>query len=375
MSVVLLVGAGLFVRSLGELRGLDLGFDLDRVATASLEFDVAELDDDERHALYVDAARALERLPSVASATVSAFPFGWAFGRSVSVPGLDSLPRLPGGGPYFFPVQPGYFETVGLQVLRGRGIEATDVGDGPGVVVVGETMARTLWPDGDALGRCLNLEETPLGCTEVVGVVQDAAINGYRERPSMVYYEPLEPAAMTVGNLYVRAQGDRDEMISEITPVLRQISPRVRFAVVRSFDDVLGPQARSWQLGATMFSVFGALALALAAIGLYSVLAFDVAQRTRELGIRAALGARKETLIGSVVLSGGRLVVFGIALGLLVALVAAPHAGALLFRVSPRDPLVLTAVAGVLLAVGAMASVVPALRATRVDPIDSLRAE
>ena len=175
--------------------------------------------------------------------------------------------------------------------------------------------------------------------------------------------------------LYIRAARDVDETVAAVAPLLRAASPRIRYATVRGMREILEPQARSWTLGATMFTVFGLLALALAAIGLYSVLAFDVAQRTRELGIRTALGAEQGRLMRGVLWRGGRFGVGGVLLGLTVSYFAAPYANELLFEVSPRDPTVLGGVGAVLVAVSVVASLVPGLRATRVDPVDALRIE
>jgi ABC-type antimicrobial peptide transport system permease subunit len=153
------------------------------------------------------------------------------------------------------------------------------------------------------------------------------------------------------------------------------MDPRIRYASVAPLQDKIAPEARSWTLGATMFTVFGLLALLVAAIGLYGVLAFDVAQRTRELGIRTALGAERMRLLRSVVTDGLRLALVGVVLGLGIALVAAPYVRDLLFKESPRDPHVFVAVALTLILVALVASLIPGVRATRVDPMVALRTE
>jgi len=152
-------------------------------------------------------------------------------------------------------------------------------------------------------------------------------------------------------------------------------SPEVRWATVTPLREALDPQARAWRMGATMFSVFGVLALVVASIGLYSLLSFQVAQRTREIGIRTALGAERGRILGDVVVDGTRLAALGLALGLLMAWIIGPLATDLLFRVSPRDPVIMAGVAGVLLLVAVLASTVPGLRATRVEPTEALRSE
>jgi len=175
--------------------------------------------------------------------------------------------------------------------------------------------------------------------------------------------------------LYIRTDGDPSALAAVVAPALRSFSSRVRFAEVQTFRDLLGPQTRAWTLGAALFTAFGLLALIVAAIGLYSVLAFDVAQRTKEIGIRAALGARRTRVLRNVVLAGVRLAAVGVLVGLGASLAAAPYVQDLLFRVDGADPVVLGSVAVLLVLVAVVASVVPGLRATRVDPMEALRAE
>jgi ABC-type antimicrobial peptide transport system permease subunit len=211
---------------------------------------------------------------------------------------------------------------------------------------------------------------------QVVGVVEDASRGGLVEEPFLQRYLPLAQAeGVSPRALYVRAAGDPTELLPRLRDELRAAVPEARYVEARTLREILDPQARSWTLGATMFSVFGLLALVVAAIGLYSVLAFDVAQRTHELGVRAALGASRDALVRMVVGSGLRLTVVGVGLGALVALAAGGRLEPLLFRVSPRDPAVYGCVAATLLLVGVLASVLPGLRATRVSPSEALRRE
>ncbi len=388
LSVVLLVGAGLFVRSVQEVRSLDLGLDVDQLATAILEFEVGSpleggevvtLPVEEQNRIYMAGAERLSGLGGV-RATITSSPFGWGFSSNLGVPGWDSLPDLPGGGPYHNEVTPGYFETVGLQVLQGRPFQSSDAAGAEPVALVNQTMARTLWPDEGALGQCLLVaapgeQDVSDLCTTVVGVVEDASRGRLEEEAHMTYYLPLaQREGVRANGLYVRAD-DPAEATPRIAAVLREIGPAVRFAEVRTLRDTLDPQARSWTMGAALFSVFGALALLVAAIGLYGVLAFHVAQQTRELGIRSALGAAKGRLLGRVLAHGLRITVVGVVIGCGLALALGPLAGPLLFQVSARDPVVLLGVAFTLLGVGVLASLLPGLRATRVDPIVALRAE
>ena len=209
----------------------------------------------------------------------------------------------------------------------------------------------------------------------MVGVAEDVARGGFQDVPGLTYYLPPPPPRWYPWALFVRAERDAQGIVAEVATMLRSYSPQVRYAEVQTLEEILNREARAWTLGATMFTLFGLLALCLAAIGLYSVLAFDVAQRTREIGIRGALGATKSRLLGSVLAQGAGFGLLGVGLGLGGAFFAAPYAQDLLFGVSPRDPYVFAVVAVSLIAVSAAASLIPGLRATQVDPIEALRAE
>jgi predicted permease len=385
LAAVLLAGAGLFVKSVAEVRRLDLGLDVNQLALVTLETTGPDTPPDE---LYGRAMERLAQVPGIRAAAATSTPFQWALAQPVRVPGWDSLPTLPGGGPYYQLVTDGYFETVGLSVTTGRDLSERD---GPGdakVTVVSETMAKTLWPLGDALGQCIYIggaaprrgtapatPPQPVECTTVVGVVEDASRGDLQEEPYMAYYLPHAQGQGRIGGVYVRTDGSARKAVSAATLSLRSLDPSVRFVTVQPLRELIDPQARSWTLGAWMFTIFGVLALIVAAIGLYSVLAFDVAQSTREIGIRSALGAERQRLLGSVLLRGMGMVVTGVAVGLVITLAAAPYAEDLLFRVSPRDPLVLGIATASLLAVALAASLLPGLRATRVDAMQALRTE
>ncbi|MGH7475580.1 MAG: ADOP family duplicated permease [Longimicrobiales bacterium] len=379
LSVVLLVGAGLFVRSLDRVQSVDIGLDIEGVHMIQPIFD-ADLAAQRIRSYYERAVEAARATPAVSdAAAVFAMPFWSQVAEGVRVPGLDSLPRAPGGGPYYRAVTAGYFSTFGLRILRGRGFDERDTESAPPVVLVNATMARTVWPGEDPLGRCIiRRDPEPELCSEVIGVVEDAAqfsITG--DRPAMEYYLPIaqDTSIADIEALVVRASGDPAEFLLGLRHRLLALDPAVRFVDARSIEEIVAPQLRSWRLGASMFAVFGALALVVAAVGLYSVLAFAVVQRTHELGVRSALGAPRQRLVRLVLGQGMHLVVLGLGLGILAALFAAPRIESLLYETSPRDPLTLLSVATTLLLVALLASALPAWRATRVPPSIALRAE
>jgi hypothetical protein len=308
-------------------------------------------------------------------------PFWSSTAVDLRAPDLDSIPSLPSGSPILHAVDPAYFKVLDLRIQRGRGIEPEDRKSAPRVVVINETMARTLWPGQNAVGKCLMIGEGPKGveppCATVVGVVENARAFELQQKAVMQYYVPREQEVFnsTANALLVRVRGEPSSSVPLIQRELLSLEPELRYAEVRPLQELIDPLARSWKLGATMFTVFGLLALAVAGIGLYSVLAFSVAQRTFELGIRSALGASRQRILGLVVVQGMWLAGVGIALGLLISLLASPRIADLLFDTSPRDPLMLAAVAAVMGTVAILAAVLPALRATRVDPSIALRSE
>ncbi len=374
LSTVLLVGAGLFVRSLHEARTVDLGLDTDRLVLATLEFRTPNPDDADRIRLYSEAMARVRGVPGAEAVAVTDNPFQSLSVASLTLPGVDSLPVPRGRGPLYYSVSPGYFETVGLRILQGRTIQETDVGGAPRVALVNETMARILWPGQSALGQCFHFEDQE-DCTTVVGVVQDASADNLDEDQYLAYYLPLAQTGFAPYGLYIRARGGAGALAADVAPVLRSFSPDVRYAEVQTLDDLLVPQRRAWVLGASLFTAFGVLALLVAAIGLYSLLAFDVAQRTREIGIRAALGAARARLLRDTLAQGTGIALIGTAIGLAICFLATPYVQPLLFHVEGRDPYVFGTVGVVLLGVAALASLGPGLRSTRADPAESLRVE
>ena len=378
ISVVLLVGTGLFVASLRAARGVDLGFDPDGVLLVRLQPEGGYPGGEAMTALYRDGRLLLEGLPGIertAITTVVPFRNARGIGSDLRVPGLDSLPRTRAGGAYIHAVTGGYFETLRLDIVRGRGIRESDDAEGaPRVAVVNETMARLVWPDGDALGGCLMLRDAP--CATVVGIAEDSHRFELEEDESMHYYVPLAhaPYPWPPSGLMVRSASP-DALAATVQRRLSTEMSGVRLVTSEPYRNTIDPSYSSWRLGATLFLAFGVLALVVASLGLYSVLAFEVAERRPEMGVRSALGATRARLVRLVLADGLRIAGVGVMLGLAVGWWAAGRAEGLLFGVSPHDPGVLAGVGAAMLLVSAVACGVPAWRAARVDPNETLRAE
>ena len=394
LSVVLLVGAGLFVRSLRHVRAVPLGFEPSHVALIDLNLRGESLDSVSK-ALLLDRLRtAAAALPGVtAAARQLTTPFWSTWSLGLKVAGIDSVDRL--GRFDLNAVSPEYFETMGTRILKGRGIDKTDIAGAPRVMVVSQAMAHVLWPQADPVGQCIRVleradqEDAP--CSEVVGVAENiknesfasiAPVNSVGRGgdqaghdPGYFYYLSAAQFLPDQGGLDVRLRGSPAAAKEQLRRGLQPLMPGSAYITVTPLSDIVGQQTQPWRLGATMFVLFGVLALVLAAIGLYSVIAFNVGQRTHELGVRIALGAQMRDVVALVMTGGIKLALLGLALGAAVALLLSRWVEPLLFDESARDPTVFVVVAGVLLVVAALASFIPARRAARVDPMRALRAE
>jgi len=377
LCTALLVGAGLFVRSLDRVSNLDFGIATDRLLQIRVDLGAAGVPREQQQSFYREAVQRLRVVPGVrAAGAMQGMPFGSNSAEGIKVPGLDSIRGLPGGGPYFFRVTPGALEAIGVRLLRGRLFTESDGPNAQPVAIVSDLMARHIWPGDDALGKCFMAGEDQR-CREIVGIVADLHRQEIEEAPFMLYFtlvDQQQPAA-TPGNLVVATAGPPELLVEPVRRELQALRGDLPYVSVRPFEDLIAPQKRSWRLGATMFSVFAGLSLLIAAVGLYGVLSYLVSERTRELGLRAALGATPRTLLEMVVRSGIASALAGVLLGLGIVLVVAGKLGSLLYRTSPRDPAVLVAAGLVVVVVALAASVVPGLRATRVDPMEALRAE
>ncbi|HET7186805.1 MAG TPA: ADOP family duplicated permease [Gemmatimonadaceae bacterium] len=378
LSALLLVGAGLFVRSLSEAQSLGLGLDTGRLlAVSTLRGETPpRADFQARLRATVEKIPGVERTTLVAGTT----PFVSSWATRLVVPGLAQRPRVEDGGPYIHAVEAGYFETVGTTVVEGRSFTPADREGAPRVAIVNKTMARMYWPGQPAIGKCLHIGTENPPCSTVVGIVENTRRQQIIEGDSLLYYVPIEQAQPPLrggGRLIVRATEDDADMLARIGEATRRaalaIDPGLRYVSARPLDDVISPQLRVWRLGAVLFSAFGLLALAVAAIGLYSVVAFDVEGRRREIGVRAALGASSGAILRLIVGDGMRLASGGVAIGLVLAWLLAPLLSGLLYGVPPQDAMVFASVALVLGTAALMACSVPAFRAARMQPGRALR--
>ncbi|HEX6944078.1 MAG TPA: ADOP family duplicated permease [Gemmatimonadaceae bacterium] len=375
LSVILLVGAGLFVRSLGNVRDIRLGYDVDPIMIADLNMRGVEMDSASRAALRRRLLEVSTSIPVVQNASLQVgVPFWSSWSNNLFVEGIDTVFRY--GNFMLNPVSPSYFETFGTRLLRGRGIEATDIDGGPKVMVVSQKMGQVLFPGRDPIGQCVRMNADTMPCHTVVGIAEDIKAGSLKPDSNFYYYIAATQFSPQTGGLFIRVRnGTAKQHLETVRRRLQQEMPGASYVKLTPFGEIMGQQTQSWRLGATMFVAFGVLALVLAAVGLYSVIAYNVTQRQHELGVRVALGAKGPDVIRLVVTDGLKVVGVGVTVGLVVALWAGKFVQPLLFSVSPRDPSVFVLVATTLVGVAIAASWIPARRASRVDPNVVLRSD
>jgi predicted permease len=342
-------------------------------------YTTAEIDD-----YYQRLERAAVRYRGVESAAIAmSLPFYTSWGTQVSVPGRDSLPRVRDGGPYFNGVTTGFLRTMGMHLLRGRDFTMADENVSHRVAIVNESFARLAWPNEDAIGRCVKLGDKQTPCSEVIGVVANPRRQEIVEDVSLQLFVPLAqaPAWVDSRTLLIRTSadggGERDakRMIEPLRRYLQASVPNMPYLGVGWMQDLVSPQTQSWRTGAVVFGLFGALAVLLAMVGLYSMLSYDVAQRAHELGVRVALGARSADLARLVTGSGLRIVAIGAATGLGISVLAGRFVAPLLFETSPYQPAILAGAVALMLIVTIVATLLPTWRALRVDPLVALRSD
>ena len=378
LATLLLVGAGLLLRSFWRLTHVDPGFDAAHVLAVRLTPpQEAYHDAARRRALYGEVLAGVAQVPGVVTAgAIQHLPLG---GSSWNVPVFPEGREIPGGVEppvaAYRVATPGYFRTMRVRLIEGRGLSADDGPGRPPVTVISDTLARDLWPDGDALGRRLRTVIGDDGWIEVVGVVAGVHAGGLDEPPVGEMYRPYDQDPLASMALVVRTTGEPTRAAAAVRTVVRRVDTNVAVSDVRPLTAVVAASVARPRATAILLLLFAGLALALGAVGVHGVMAYAVSQRTHEFGVRMAVGAQAGAVARLVVGDATMLVASGLVLGLGGAALAARALGSLLFEIRPDDPLTFLAVAGVLGAAGLIAAWLPARRAARVDPVVALRAE
>ncbi len=377
-SLVLLIGAGLFLRTLVNLANVDTGFNKENVLLFGIEPQAVGYKEDSRLVnLYQQIEEKVRAEPGVRAASISFLTFNQGEWTSpVSIPGHPPTPQNDMMTTHNV-VGQGYFAAMGIPLLAGRVFGPHDTENSPKVAVINETMAKWYFPDSSPIGRRFGMGGDPKHSNdiEVVGVVKDAKRESLRERPFPEAYYPYTQRVGYYNNLEVRYRGDSAAVIAEVRHAVSEVDHSLPLSYQNTLARQVDQSLTSETLIARLSSFFGLLAVFLACIGIYGLMSYTVARRTREIGVRMALGAGRSSVLWRVMREGLILALVGIAIGLPAALAASRLISKMLFGLSPTDPLSMAAAATVLLALALLSCYIPARRAANVDPMVALRYE
>jgi putative ABC transport system permease protein len=377
LSLTLLVGAGLMIRSFMRLSSVDPGFDTADRLVGTMQLTTERFDDlDQRRSFAVALVDRLESLPGVESVgLINRFPM---LGSSNSVSFItegqspDAFQTNPSA--LLAATSPDYFSTMRIPLLRGRVFRDTDDADAPNVVVINHAMARGMWPDGDALGQRITWAYPP-EYAEIVGVVGGVRHFSLDQRDGFQMYVPYAQMPSGRLSLVVAATGDPGGFVAVVRNGIRALEPNQALSEVQTLDEIVAESVWQWRFFTQLFWLFGGIAVILAAVGVYGVMSYTVSRRSREIGIRMALGAERQHVVWQVVRRAGLLILPGLALGILAALGLSRLLQSTLYEISALDPLTFVSVPVTLALIALLAAYVPARRASRVDAVEALRVE
>ena len=381
VSLVLLIGAGLLINSFLRLRNVDPGFRSDNLLTMKFELPVPKyLEFERRSAFYTDLIQRVEAIAGVKSAAVTTNLPLYRQGNSIGI-GIEGQPPLPPGQEnvvFTRVISPGYFDTMSIPLLRGRVFSDQDAPNTPRAAVIGETMARLYWPGQDPIGKRIGVGEIerPEDWTQVVGVVKDVRQLELTADPKPQLYLPYKQRGFfEPRDLVVKTEVDPASLAATVRKTVWEIDKDQPVSHIRTMEEILLDSIARQRFSMLLLAIFAGVALILAAVGIYGVMSYSVAQRTHEIGIRMALGAQTSAVLKLAVGYGMKLVVAGIVIGLIAAFALTRVMSTLLFGVTATDPVTFGVISLLLIVVAAIASYIPARRATKVDPIIALRYE
>jgi macrolide transport system ATP-binding/permease protein len=373
-SLVSLIAAGLFLRDLNHAQAIDPGFETKGVLVMDFNLGREGYTPERGGVFYDQLVERVGALPGVRGAAIAqSAPLAGGISRSIFPEGADTTTR----DRILVQVNTvglGYFQTIGIPIVHGRDFTRADTVTSPKVVVVNQTMAQQFWKGEEALGKRFKFFGDA-DYTTVIGVARDSKYNGVAEEPLPFIYQALLQDYTPAGTLHVRSAGDAASLAAPVRREVQQLDPTLSLFDVRTLEEQVGESLQPQKMNVVLLGVFGVLALLLAAIGLYGVASYSVSQRTREIGVRMALGARPSSVLALVLGHGMILVGAGLTVGLVVAYVVSSFTQALFAGVSPHDPATFIVTAAGLGAIALLATYVPARRATRIDPLIALRTD
>jgi macrolide transport system ATP-binding/permease protein len=379
LSLVVLVCGGLFVRSMRHAQSIDPGFTTKNTVAMSLNPGLLGYTDAQSRQFYQQLTERVRALPGVQAASIVEWlPLGDSSnsrGPLLKEGEPEPEPGKERGGSFINVVGQKYFETLQIPLLDGRDFDGRDREDTTPVIIVNETLARRLWPGESAIGKRFRIGRTGSPFREVVGVAKDGKYRMLGENPRSMMYLPHSQDPESGMMLMVRTANDARSIVSSVRVEVRSLDQMLPVHDVKTIEEHMSYPLMWVRMGATLATAFGLLALALAATGIYSVIAYSVTQRTKEIGIRMALGAERRDVLKMIASQGMALAVFGMVAGLVLAFVLTRILSSLLYGVGATDFVTFTVVSSLLLVVALLACYIPARRATKIDPIKALRHE
>jgi predicted permease len=375
LSLMLLIGSGLFIRSLQNARTINPGFKVEGALLATLDPGLLRYSEEQGQEFFRQAVERVEALPGVERASLmNIVPFGLRLAQQdVYAEGQNGSRTEVTTG--FNTVGPRYFQTMGIQIARGREFTSQDRAGAPPVVMINETLARRLWPGEDPIGKRLRVGGESDPGAEVIGVAGDGKYKTLGENARPYIYHPLLQSYASKMTLVVRTTGSPETLSAAVREQIRSLDPNLPVSQITTLSEQVAFALFPARLAAALLGAFGLLALGLAATGIYGVIAYSVSQRTQEFGIRMALGADGADVRRLVLREGLKVVLIGVTAGLALSLVVTRLIAGFLYDVGANDPLTFVAVPALLTAVALLACYLPARRATKVDPMEALRCE
>ncbi len=381
VSFILLIGAGLLINSFLHLRNLDPGFSADHLLTMRVDLSELKYPDGERRSAFFDEVlRRIRALPGVQStAAAGNLPLTYnGDSMSIAVEGIPDPPPAQWPDVIYRAIGPGYFTTMGIPMVRGRDFTDQDRADSKKVVVISEKTAQRYWPGQDPIGKRLKPGATTsdIPWREVIGVVKDVRQNDFIAEPKMqMYFSHGQLKELAANSLVVRTSVEPMSLATSVRNAIWAVDKDQPVANIDTMDHIVSEAIARQRFSMLLLGVFAGLALVLAAVGIYGVMSYSVAQRRHEIGIRIALGAQRADVLRMTMKQGLKLVALGLLIGLASAFVLTRVMASLLFGISATDPATFASICVVLLGVAALANYIPALRATKIDPIVALQAQ
>jgi putative ABC transport system permease protein len=377
LALMLLGGAGLLARSFIQLAHVDPGFTPENATVLRLSLPQKKYALPEQQTAFADALlERIKTLPGVQAAGLThSMPLVGDYVLSFNIEGRSAIAPSDLPNTNYYAVTPEYFRAMGIRLVRGRIFTARDDAKAPRVAIINETMARQHFPNEDPIGKRINITNGPDTWREIIGIVGDIKQYGVDKATSNQSYEPFAQVPFSSLNVVIRASGPSTALLGAIRPTVYAVDKDQPIGAIRPLEEIMADSIARQRFAMTLLTVFSLVALVIAAVGIYGVMAYSVVQRTGEFGIRMALGAQQRDVLRLVLAQGGKLVGLGLIIGLAATLAASRAMGSMLFNTSAQDPLTLGMITLLLGAVALVACLLPATRATKVNPIEALRAE